>query len=269
MDFAPSSVIDFKFSTSQDGVPTTLAGTPVVAIYKDNSTTQSTTGVTLSVDFDGMTGCHNVRVDTADAFYASGSSFQGIITTGTVGGNSAVGHVAFEFSLDRGRVGSIKDDAVNADALATDAVTELQSGLATTAHLQEVEDKVDTVDTVADAIKAKTDNLPSDPADASVIAGRFDTLDTSVADLPTNAELATALGDIPTDVENADALLGRNINGGSSSGRKVKDALKASRNKVDASSGTQVDVYEENDTDIAWSLALTTNAAALPITKIG
>lgn len=44
------------------------------------------------------------------------------------------------------------------------------------------------------AIKAKTDNLPSDPADASVIAGRFDTLDTAVADLPTNAELTTALG---------------------------------------------------------------------------
>jgi hypothetical protein len=43
------------------------------------------------------------------------------------------------------------------------------------------------------AIKLKTDNLPSDPADASVIAARFDTLDTSVADLPTNAELATAL----------------------------------------------------------------------------
>lgn len=42
------------------------------------------------------------------------------------------------------------------------------------------------------AIKAKTDNLPSDPADASVIAGRFDTLDASVADLPTNAELATS-----------------------------------------------------------------------------
>lgn len=42
-------------------------------------------------------------------------------------------------------------------------------------------------------VKAKTDNLPSDPADASVIAGRFDTLDTSIADLPTNAELTTAL----------------------------------------------------------------------------
>jgi hypothetical protein len=43
-------------------------------------------------------------------------------------------------------------------------------------------------------VKAKTDNLPSDPADASDIATRFTTLDTSIADLPTNAELATALG---------------------------------------------------------------------------
>jgi len=40
------------------------------------------------------------------------------------------------------------------------------SGLATTTHLQEVEDKVDTADTVVDAIKAKTDNLPANPAPA-------------------------------------------------------------------------------------------------------
>lgn len=63
--------------------------------------------------------------------------------------------------------------------------------LATAAALTVVDDFLDTE--IA-AIKAKTDNLPSDPADASVIAGRLDTLDTSVADLPTNAELATALG---------------------------------------------------------------------------
>ena len=58
--------------------------------------------------------------------------------------------------------------------------------------------KLDTIDDFLDteiaAIKAKTDNLPADPADASDIAARFTTLDTAVADLPTNAELATALG---------------------------------------------------------------------------
>lgn len=66
-------------------------------------------------------------------------------------------------------------------------------------------------------IKAKTDLIPSDPADASDIATRFTTLDTAVADLPTNAELATALAtaddavltavaDLPTNAELATAL---------------------------------------------------------------
>ena len=42
------------------------------------------------------------------------------------------------------------------------------------------------VDTEVAAIKAKTDNLPSDPADESL-------LEAAIADVPTNAELATAL----------------------------------------------------------------------------
>jgi hypothetical protein len=113
----------------------------------------------------------------------------------------------------------IATDAIDNDAIAANAVTEIQSGLATTTHVQEVEDKIDIIDTNVDdietvvitnaagvdiaadiiaikaqtvAIEADTTNLPSDPADASVIAGRFDTLDTSIADLPTNAELATS-----------------------------------------------------------------------------
>jgi len=48
--------------------------------------------------------------------------------------------------------------------------------------------------TVVDAIDAKTTNLPSDPADASVIAARFDALDTSVAAIP-EAPTAVAVAD--------------------------------------------------------------------------
>jgi hypothetical protein len=73
-------------------------------------------------------------------------------------------------------VASLANNSVTAAALAADAVTEIQSGLATAAALT-------TVDTVVDAIQAKTDNLPSDPADASVIAGRFDTVDAAIAGL--------------------------------------------------------------------------------------
>lgn len=43
-------------------------------------------------------------------------------------------------------------------------------------------------------VKAKTDALPSDPADQSLIIAATDALATLIDNLPTNAELATALG---------------------------------------------------------------------------
>lgn len=101
-DFKVAAVIDKKFTTRSfsTGAPTTLAGTPVISIYKDNDTTQTTTGVTLTVDFDGVTGLHNIHIDTSNAFYTAGSNFQMIITTGTVGGVSVVGEVVGSFSIE-------------------------------------------------------------------------------------------------------------------------------------------------------------------------
>ena len=62
-------------------------------------------------------------------------------------------------------------------------VTDAQTAIV--AEIDANESKIDTaiadigtVDGKADTIQAKTDTLPSDPADASVIAGRFDTVDT-------------------------------------------------------------------------------------------
>jgi hypothetical protein len=50
-------------------------------------------------------------------------------------------------------------NAIAAATLAADVTTELQNGLATAAALTTVEGKIDTLDTVADGIKAKTDSL--------------------------------------------------------------------------------------------------------------
>lgn len=58
-------------------------------------------------------------------------------------------------------VGAMAANTLTASALATDAVTEIQSGLATAANLT-------TVDTVVDAIKAKTDSL------TFTVAGQID-----------------------------------------------------------------------------------------------
>lgn len=101
-DFALESTFDTKFCTvSTTGAPTTLAGTPVISAYVGNNITQLTAGITLTVDFDAVTGLHNVRVvATAANGYATASNYQLVITTGTVGGTSVVGYVVGEFSLE-------------------------------------------------------------------------------------------------------------------------------------------------------------------------
>lgn len=96
----------------------------------------------------------------------------------------------------------------------------------------------DFLDTEVAAIKAKTDNLPAAPA---------------------------AVGDIPTAVQNADALLGRNVSGGSSTGRTVKQAFHFIRNKWVVSGGT-LTVYDTDDSTSSWTAAVTGTAGADPVT---
>ena len=73
--------------------------------------------------------------------------------------------------------GDFAANSLTASALATDAVTEIQSGLASQSS---VDTLTSYVDTEVAAIKAKTDNLPSDPADASDIASSFSTVNTKL-----------------------------------------------------------------------------------------
>lgn len=102
-DFDTSTIVYGKFSTFRPstGATFTLGGTPALSVYKDNSTTQSTSGVTLTVDFDSVTGLHHFAIDTgADGtFYAAGSFFDIVITTGTVDSVSVTGTVVGSFTL--------------------------------------------------------------------------------------------------------------------------------------------------------------------------
>jgi hypothetical protein len=108
-DYVPGDTIDCKFTTFRPstGAAFTLAGTPAVSAYKDNSTAQSTTGITLTADFDSVTGANHVRVTTgSDAtFYSPGSHFELMITTGTVDSVSVVGAVPCSFSLRKVNLG--------------------------------------------------------------------------------------------------------------------------------------------------------------------
>jgi hypothetical protein len=103
-DYTLGETIDFKFTTCEPdtGAPITFAGSPVISAYVDNSTTQITAGITLTVDFDGVTGLHNVRVvATSGNGYTTGTNVALIVTTGTVDSVSAVGYKVAEFSLGR------------------------------------------------------------------------------------------------------------------------------------------------------------------------
>ena len=101
-DYALETTIHCKFTTRSfsTGAPTQLAGTPVVDVYEDNSTTQITAGETLTVDFDSVTGLNHLAIAaTAANGYEAGKFYQAVITTGTVGGVSVVGEVVASFTI--------------------------------------------------------------------------------------------------------------------------------------------------------------------------
>lgn len=102
-DFDASAVIYGKFTTFRPstGAAFTLGGTPALSVYKDNSVTQSTTGVTLTADFDSVTGLNHFAIDTSadGTFYSAGSFFDIVITTGTVDSVSVVGSVVASFTI--------------------------------------------------------------------------------------------------------------------------------------------------------------------------
>jgi hypothetical protein len=100
-----------SFST---GAPATLSGTPVLSVYEENNLTQITSGVSVSVDYDSVTGLNQVTiVATAGNGYEAGKSYDVVITTGTVDGVSVVGEVIDSFTVGYG---------VSLQATAVDAI---------------------------------------------------------------------------------------------------------------------------------------------------
>lgn len=107
-DFKADDTVYIIFNTyDSDGASVTvtnLASTDV-HIHKDGGTTQrsSSAGITVSIDFDGITGNHLIAIDLSDntdaGFYATGSDFQARvegITVDTQTINSWVGSYSIE-----------------------------------------------------------------------------------------------------------------------------------------------------------------------------
>lgn len=155
------------------------------------------------VDATNMPGVY--RLDVPDAAIATGA--ESVVFT--LKGATGMAQVSLEVQL--------------VDNTPGDVYTRLGAPIAASisADIQVIDDFVDTE--VA-AIKAKTDNLPSDPADASDIAGSFAMvnstlstiagyIDTEVGAIKAKTDnlpaSPAATSDIPTANQNADALLDR------------------------------------------------------------
>jgi hypothetical protein len=286
--------IPFASYASATGASTTLTGLAVtdIEIYKNGSTTEraSDAGYTLldtdGIDFDGITGIHGFSIDTGDntdaGFYTVGAWFTVVVSAVTVDGQT-VSFIAAQFRIvpaessagvpkvdvshaagtawGSGAItaASIATGAIDADALAADAVAEIVDGVLDepiAGHLSP--------GSVGEAIdNAGAGGTPPSAAD---IADAVWDEDLTGHTTPDSAGLLLGTAGATTDAQIADKILGRNIAGGSDGGRTVTDAFRLLRNKSSIAAGT-LTVTEEDDSTPAWTAAVTT-AAGDPITGL-
>lgn len=98
-DFTLGSTFNLKFTTIDAGIPTSVSGA-FVAAYPDNSSTELTAGLVFSSDFDSRVGLNNVQVvATSGNGYVTGSNYDIVVISGTVGGKSLIGYVVGAFSI--------------------------------------------------------------------------------------------------------------------------------------------------------------------------
>lgn len=301
-DFGKNDTITFMFTTYRPstGAPFLLAGTPVVSVYKDNNLTQDTAGVTLTTNYDGVTGLNFVSIATTGAFYVDGSSYECVITTGTVDSVSVVGSCVGRFTmrdqaclyptthattLDVSAAGNAGIDWANVSSPTTTlnlSATTISTGQTITSVSGSVGSVTGNVSgNVTGSVGSVTGNVSGNVtgsvgsvASGGITSGSFAAGAINAAAIATDAIGSDELAATAT-AKIADAILARNLDSSgnevstTSSGRTVRNALRILRNKVDASSGTQVDVYNEADTSVIWSQAITTSVSADPIVKVG
>jgi hypothetical protein len=184
-------------------------------VYKNGSATQkaTTNGITVTSPFDSVTGLHILEIDTSNdtgdsGFWTTGADFWVVATPDeTIDSQTVVGVIA-TFSIQnryssarlaaietdtqdiQGRlpaalvsgridasVGAMAANTLTASALATDAVAEIQSGLATSAEIADVP-------TVSE-FNART-IAAADYATSTALAAVAQYLDTEIQDILTD-----------------------------------------------------------------------------------
>jgi hypothetical protein len=216
-NLAEDATIEIYFetfaSTGAPVAPSSAFTTSDFAIYKNGSATAkaTTNGMTVTSPFNSETGCHLLVIDTSNdtgdsGFWTTGARYQVKFNTAkTVDSKSIDGR-----SVPRGSFGiqseymrgtdsaalasgvavtSIGANVITAASIASDAGTEI--GAAVLSALG--------TGIWATAITGKTDNLPSDPADASDITAAFSAVNSTLATIATYIDTEVAAIKAKTD----------------------------------------------------------------------
>ena len=239
-------------ANGEAGIDWANVGNPTTTLALTNTTianvtvgTIATNAITAASITDGVIASEVWNASLAS--YNAGSSFgQRILRSSNAQSEcdvSASAHIAADVHALQNAVitaASIATGAIDADALATDAVTEIVNAVMTV-----------------------------DPSTFPATSSGYWLYEAGL----NSQQLLTDTNYINSTlyVESiADALLNRNIGGGSNSGRMVKDALRVLRNKTSITAST-LTVYQEDDGATlppAWTATLSTSASADPVTGI-
>jgi hypothetical protein len=288
-DYTLEDTVYKRFTTRAfaTGIPTTLAGTPVVSAYEDDSITQITAGITLGVDHDSVTGLNLLTiVATAANGYEAGKSYDLVITTGTVDSVSVVGEVVWHFTL------SAEAAAVDL-ANGTDGLGAIKADTAAilidTGTTLDV--KIDTIDATVDAILVDTAEIGAAGASLTAInlpdqtmnitgnitgnlSGSVGSVTGAVGSLTTNNDktgyaLTSAEKDAVADhtLRRTAANARASADGDAVTFRSLLGAISKLVNRIDTTTvAGRLTIMEEDDSTSFGAQALTTDATADPVT---
>lgn len=99
-DFSSGSILFFTWDTNDGNgasVDPTVDGT--ISVYKDAIIVPTVAGITDTRNYNGITGLHNVEIDTADVFYAIEHDYHVILEACTIDGQ-VVNATLAEFSIE-------------------------------------------------------------------------------------------------------------------------------------------------------------------------
>jgi hypothetical protein len=256
-DYADDQTVNFQFNTKDaTGAPITLAGTPTVAVYKQGSTTETTTGVTLTVDYDGGTGHHDVTIVTTDAFYATASDYHVVLTAGTVSGVSQADTVLAQFSIqNRPATTRVLTALPNAVAGAADGLWILGQNTITTCSMVTAAD--DAIFEFGDGSNNRYYKAIGSIFTGGITSSSFAANSLTASALATDAVSEIADGVLSRNVSNVEATAGQHT--------LATIVLAMLENEV---VGTTLTIRRTDGTTTHYTKTLTKDAAAEPITGI-